>query len=103
MEDLLVTTAFTTTPDQSGWFYFVIRRLPANQTIGRETLQSGSANCFQNPPGTNWLHLVVRHQEFRQYFRESFAKILALKIESFRNFVTIFKISAKLLFQIFDI
>jgi len=36
----------------------------------------------------NWL--VLWHQKCRQNFRESFAKILALKIECFRNFATIF-------------
>jgi len=30
----------------------------------------------------------LRLRKFRQYFRESFAKILALNIESFQNFAT---------------
>jgi len=38
---------------------------------------------------------VLRHRKFRRYFRESFAKISAVNIESFRNFATIFKIWAK--------
>jgi len=40
--------------------------------------------------------LVLRHRKFCQYFRESFAKILALKIKSFQNFATILKNSAKI-------
>jgi len=31
------------------------------------------------------LHLVLQHRKFRQYFKESFAKISALKIESCHN------------------
>jgi len=34
---------------------------------------------------------VLQHQQFFQYFRESFAKISALKIESFQNFATNFQ------------
>jgi len=37
---------------------------------------------------------VLRQKKIRQYFRESFAKMLALKIESFRNFAVKFKKSA---------
>jgi len=39
--------------------------------------------------------LVLRHRKFRQYFTRSYAQISALKIESFRNFATVFKITAK--------
>jgi len=39
--------------------------------------------------------VVLRHRKFRQYFREHFVNILALQIESFRNFATVFKISAQ--------
>jgi len=45
---------------------------------------------------------VLRHQKLCLYFRESFAKFLALKIESFRNFGTIFKILAKIVISNFD-
>jgi len=42
------------------------------------------------------LRVVLQHRIFCQYFRESFAKISVLKIESFRNLDTIFKILAKI-------
>jgi len=45
----------------------------------------------------NMSGIVLLHQKFRHYFRESFGKIWTLKIESFQNFATIFKISAKFL------
>jgi len=46
--------------------------------------------------------VVLLHRKFRQFFKESFAKILALKIISFQNFATIFEISAKIVISTFD-
>jgi len=47
-------------------------------------------------------YVVLRNRKNRQYFTKSFATISALKIESFRNFATIFKISAKIVISNFD-
>jgi len=54
--------------------------------------------CWTIHPRCTWNHykLVLRNGKCLQYFRESFAKMSALKIESFRNSATIFTISAKI-------
>jgi len=49
--------------------------------------------------GAIWSNVVcvlLRNQKFRENFTESLAKISTLKIESFRNVATIFKIVAKI-------
>jgi len=45
--------------------------------------------------------IVLRHRKFCQHFRKSFAKILALKVESLRNFDTILTISAQIVISKF--
>jgi len=47
------------------------------------------------------LNLVLRHRQICQYLRETFAKILALKIEPLPNFATIFNILVKMVFSKF--
>jgi len=51
--------------------------------------------CHRQSALTDRHAIIVAAPKYRQYFRESFAIVSALKFESFRYFATIIRISAK--------